>query len=386
MSAPNTSPGVAVRFADRGAGEGDERGVGQGAAQVAGVAVEVAVVAAVGLVGDDDDVPPVREQGVRGAGFALGLGAAELLQRGEVDPAGAALAELGAQLLAGADLAGLLGQQGGALEAVEQLGVELGAVGEDDDGGVRQLRVAHHLRGVQLHLHGLAGALGVPDHADPSVGADGLDGGADGLGHGEVLVRFRDAFGEPGGVLVEGDEVVEELAEALEVEQAVQRPVDLGVVLAVGSGLPHGDGVAVVVHVPGGEVVPGGERRAVAGVDAVGGDHERGEAERHRQLGHIGLQLVERGLGGRGSGAGLFELHDRQRQPVDVGDHVETALGLPAAHGHLVHDPVTVQRRVTGEEADHGGTLAPVVVDVGDAAVPVAQDRVEAVVLGDRVL
>src|SRR5699024_11541403 len=100
-------PGVAVRLPDGGAGEGDQGGVRQGAAQVAGVAVEVAVVAAMGLVRDDDDVATVREQRMRGAGVLLRLGQAELLQRGEVDPAGAALAELAAQLLAGADLAGL---------------------------------------------------------------------------------------------------------------------------------------------------------------------------------------------------------------------------------------------------------------------------------------
>ncbi len=226
----------------------------------------------------------------------------------------------------------------------------------------------------------------MPDHADPAIGADGADGASDGLGHREVLMWLRDPLGESTVVLVEGDEVVEELAEALEVEQSVQRPVDLGLVLAVRAVLAHGDGASVVIHIPGGEVVPGRERCAVAGVDPVGRDHERGEAERHGQFRDVGLQLVERGLGGRGSGAGLLEFHDRQWQSVHVRDDVEASLHLPAAHGHLVDDAVAVQRRVTGVEADHGGAFATVVVDVGDAAVPVSEDLVEAVVLRDRVL
>ena len=79
--------GVAVREGDRRAGEGDERGVGQRVPEVAGVAVEVVVVAAVGLVDDHDDVAPVGEQRVVEAGLALLVGEAELLQRREVDAA-----------------------------------------------------------------------------------------------------------------------------------------------------------------------------------------------------------------------------------------------------------------------------------------------------------
>ena len=95
-------PGVAVGEGDRRAGERDERRVRQGVAEVAGVAVEVVVVAAVGLVDDDDDVAPVGQQRVVGAGVALVLGAAELLQRGEVDAAGGPVGQLVAQLGAAA--------------------------------------------------------------------------------------------------------------------------------------------------------------------------------------------------------------------------------------------------------------------------------------------
>ena len=56
--------GVAVGERDRRAGERDERGVRQGVPEVAGVAVEVVVVAAVRLVDDHDDVAPVGQQRV----------------------------------------------------------------------------------------------------------------------------------------------------------------------------------------------------------------------------------------------------------------------------------------------------------------------------------
>src|SRR5437868_7963598 len=73
--------------------------LGEGVTQMPGVAVEVVVVAAVSLIHDDDDVAPVRQQRVRCAGVLLGLGLTELLQGREVDAAGPAVGELGAQLI-----------------------------------------------------------------------------------------------------------------------------------------------------------------------------------------------------------------------------------------------------------------------------------------------
>src|SRR5699024_1070356 len=79
---------VGFGLGDRGAGEGEQGGVRQRVAQVAGVAVEAVVVAAVGLVDDDEDVASVGEQGVSGPRITLVLGPAELLQGGEDDSAG----------------------------------------------------------------------------------------------------------------------------------------------------------------------------------------------------------------------------------------------------------------------------------------------------------
>ena len=340
-----------------------------------------------GLVGDDDDVAPVREQRVSRSGVTFGLAQAELLQGGEVDAARAAVRQLRPQIVAGADLHRLLGEQVGDLEAVEQLGVQLGAVGDDDDRGVGQSRVPHDLGGVELHLHGLAGALGVPHDAGPAVGVHGAHGGTDGFGDGEVLVGLGDAFDQAGLGGVEGGEVAVELAESFDVEHAVDEEVEIGCGFrGAFEGGEGGDAAAVVVDVPGREVVPRGERRAVAGGEVVGGDDDDGEAERHGEFVETGAQLVVRELSGGVLGARLLEFEDCQRQSVDVGHHVESPFVFAAADRHLVHGVVAVSRGVGGQEADDRGDLAAVVVDVGQALVAVQQDVVEPMVLGDGVL
>ena len=198
------------------------------------VAVEVVVVAAVRFVDHDDHVASVGEKRMLRPGLLLSLRQAELLQRGEVDAAGDPLRELVAQLRAVVHLGGALGEQKAAVEAAEQLAVELIAVGDDDDGRVLELRMPRHQVGVQLHLHRLARALRVPHDAGLAVGLDGLDGAADGLGDGEVLVRFRDALDEAVGAPVERGEVADELEEPLlvvETDESVVEGEHVGAVI-----------------------------------------------------------------------------------------------------------------------------------------------------------
>jgi hypothetical protein len=119
-------PGVGVGLGERCAGERDEGGVRQGVAQVAGVAVEAVVVAAVRLVDDDQDVAPVGEQRVVRARLLLLLGTAELLQRGEDDAAGPAVGQLLAEFFARLDLdRGLTEERLAVLERREELVVEV---------------------------------------------------------------------------------------------------------------------------------------------------------------------------------------------------------------------------------------------------------------------
>ena len=156
---------VGVGLLDRRAGEADERGVGQRVAHVPREAVDEVVLAAVRLVGDDDDVAPVREHRVP---VALLLGE-ELLNGGEHHAAGGDR-ELRAQVGAVGGLHRRLAQQvAAAREGAEELVVEVVAVGEHDDRRVRHRRVQDHAPRIEGHRQALARALRVPDHANAPV-------------------------------------------------------------------------------------------------------------------------------------------------------------------------------------------------------------------------
>ena len=127
------------------AGEADEGGVGEGVAHVFGKAIGKAdalrgggvfgfeaVLRAVRLVDDENNVAPVGEHGV----FGLAGVGGELVDGGKDDAAGSDL-ELGAQVGATGGLHGFLAEQlvTGGEGDVEKLVVEVVAVGEDDEGG-----------------------------------------------------------------------------------------------------------------------------------------------------------------------------------------------------------------------------------------------------------
>jgi hypothetical protein len=121
-----------------------------------------AVLGAVRLVGDDDDVAALRQQRV-GVFVVAGH---ELLDRGEHDAVRRPLAQQRAQLLAGGGLHRPLAQQVlGQREHAEQLAVQIVAVGDDNAGRVGSRRLAHHAGGKAGHGDAFAAALGVPDHA-----------------------------------------------------------------------------------------------------------------------------------------------------------------------------------------------------------------------------
>jgi hypothetical protein len=112
----------------------------------------------VGLVGDNDDICPLREGFINVAFFGL-----ELLDGGKDDAPGGDF-EQRLEMVAVVGLHRLLPQQlFGSGEGVEELVVEIVAVGDDDDGGV--VERLDDFSGVEDHREGLAAALGVPDDA-----------------------------------------------------------------------------------------------------------------------------------------------------------------------------------------------------------------------------
>ena len=99
--------GVRVLKLDGGSGEADEGCFGEGIAHVRGKAVDEVVLAPVGLVRDDDNVPPVREQRVL---VALLFGE-ELLDRREYH-ASRLDGELPSEVCPGSSLAPVAGEVG----------------------------------------------------------------------------------------------------------------------------------------------------------------------------------------------------------------------------------------------------------------------------------
>ncbi len=229
-------PRVRVLVVDGRAGEADERGIGKRVAHVAGEPVDEVVLAAVRLVGDDDDVPAVAQ-----GGQPLALLGKELLDGREHHAAAGDLQEL-AQALAVGGLHGRLAEElEAALELAEELVVEVVAVGQDHQRRVLHRRVADHPGGVEQHREALAAALGVPDHARATVarlatmrvGRGAHAAGAHRLVHRGVdrveLVVARDDLvdGAAVRVLLEDDEVLEQVEEALRREHAAQQHLQL---------------------------------------------------------------------------------------------------------------------------------------------------------------
>ena len=166
---------VHIVLLDRRAGEADEGGVRQAVAQVfgeavgdlAGLALDLgseAVLAAMRLVGDHDDVASVGQHRIVGRAV-LGR---EFLQGGE-DHATRRPVEQLAQMLAVLGLLRRLAQQVLAhAERAEQLVVQIVAVGQHDQRRVLHRRMLDDLARIERHQQALAGPLGVPDHARPS--------------------------------------------------------------------------------------------------------------------------------------------------------------------------------------------------------------------------
>ena len=336
---------------------------------MAGEAVDEVVLAAVGLVGDDDDVAPLREGGM---GIALLFGE-ELLDGGEDHAAGVdreLVAQVGAALRLGRRLAQELLAAG---EGAEELVVEVVAVGEHDDGRVLHGRFADDGAGVEGHGQAFAGALGVPDDADAAVAgfaarlrpcliaAPALDhtpvfllqcGGperlvdsdADGV---ELVIAGYLLHERAAAVVLEDDEVSEEGEEAVRRADALQHHLQFGL-MRIGQGLA-GYGA------PGFEPLAACGEGADAGLGAVGDDERFVHAEQGGQFGFVGLELVPGGPDGGVLVGRVFELDDGEGQTVEEEDDVGAARVFVFADAELVdREPVIGVRVLEIDDARLG--------------------------------
>lgn len=285
--------GVFVGLLDRGACEADEGRVGEGVADVFGEAVAglfadfvavfvfdrdlfgfEAILAAVGFVGEDDDVGAIADLGVDCLVVLWG----EFLDGGEDDAAGVDIEQLADGVTIARLLGGLAQELAASGEGVEELVVEVVAIGEDDEGGVIELE--DEFAAEEDHREGFAAALGVPDDAALAgggvVACGGSDNALDGLVDGVVLViggEFFDGleaddrgFGVFGFDFFKDGEVADQVEQGAFVEHPLGEDgefVGVGIVVdvAVGEGaFPLAEAVVI-----------GGEG-AAAGGDAVGDD------------------------------------------------------------------------------------------------------------------
>jgi hypothetical protein len=312
-------PRAAVRLLDRRPGETNARGVRECDRDVLG---EGRVLAPVRLVGDDDDVPALGED----RHPRLAGGRSELLNRREDHPAGLAPGEQALQrLLALGDLLGSLrdvAQMRLTLEVLFELVVKVNAVGDADDGRIREARVPAELRDEEDHRVALAGPLRVPDDASPAaIGhrpKELLDGGV----HRVDLVVLRHHLVSAAAVGLEGDEVVDEVEERPRFEDAFEHRLQLRTVRAA---------LLLVEALPLGEVLGRRRDRPEPRAQEVGDADDLHEAVQRRDRLGVVLNLVDRALGGRLLGAGVLQLDLPERDAVDEEEDVRPAV-LRADH------------------------------------------------------
>ena len=152
-----------------------------------------------------------------------------------------------------------------------------------------------------------------PEHAALAVGDGGVLGGFDGLFHCEILVIACQDLKGVGAVHVEADKVLENIQEALLLEDAFKEGIELGGLSVL---------VAAVLGFPGHEAVLARGNGARLGGGHVTHDADLIVDEQGRNLMHVVPQLAVSGGSIGFLAGGRFQLHDHQRQAVDKQDNV----------------------------------------------------------------
>lgn len=305
----------------RRSGEADSRRRGQDAVHVVGVD---AVVGAMGLVGQDDDVV-VGDDG-------LDVCVVELVDKGE-DEARVAPQLLDQVLAAGSDvtLRSHTPQAAAALERVADLGVQLVSVRKDEERGRLRRRPPLDLSGDEHHGVALAAALRVPEHTQLAAVDSALLEGFDGLVGPQELVVAGDDLRRGGGEMVEEDEVLEQVHE-----------IPLRTDPAQHGGEPDRPGlISLVQSLPFVKELVGAPERADLRLEPVGEDNEGVVVEDLRDgalvVGKVVLVSAAHVL------VVAFELHEHQRDSVHEADDIAS----PGVEGRL-HDELLAR-----EEAVH---------------------------------
>ena len=309
------------------------------------------VLAPMRLVGDHDDVPAVGQ----GRVFGLPAFGSELLDGREHHAPGGAGQDPLQVLSAIGLLRGLTKEVLARGESAEELIVEVVAVGDDDDGGVLHRRVGDDLSRVEGHDEALAGALGMPDHADAPValGARSGDRTLDRVAHGMELVIPGHDLDQTRARVLEHGEVADQGQEPGLLEHPLDDRSELGHPLRSDGGAVHGT--------PGHEPFEIGGQGAQAGVEAVRGGEGGVGAEEGGDLVLVRLELVEGPFEGRVLVAGVLEFYHGQRETVDEQNQVGAPVMAVLDHRVLVHrEPVVGVHIVEVDQPGHISADTPV--------------------------
>ena len=276
-----------------------------------------AVLAAVRLVGHDDDVSPGGQRLLPGFEFE---------HRGEDDAVGLAPIQQAFQVDFALGLHRRLPQEGSTPgELGIELVVQVDAVSHDHDGRAVQRRLQQ--MGIEHHGQRLAAALRMPEHAALAVRGRGYLRLFNGAAHGEILmIAGEDLYGVR-RVVGKQYEVLDDVQQPVALEHTLIEGVELGkgcVLVAAVLGLPLHEAVQ-----------PGSDGSGLVGAQVA--DDAEGIVIKHAgDVLHVVADLVigvlraDLVLGWR------FQLDQHQRQAVDEYDDVRAAIVAVLHIGKLV--------------------------------------------------
>ncbi|OPY86292.1 MAG: hypothetical protein A4E72_01712 [Syntrophus sp. PtaU1.Bin208] len=311
---PENPPGDFVVLEERRPGKADVACARQG---VAHIQRQGAVLGAVRLVGDDDEVVAL---GVRLFGLDLTV---ELLdQRKDV---GLVLCQQSAEVLAAGGPAGIavVVHDAAAGEGLVDLRVQVLAVGQHQEGEI-PAQPAVDLPREHHHRVALPRPLGMPENPQLSVALpaapDGLDGPVDAQ---ELVIPGQDLLRPPRRV-VEEDEILQQVQKVLPAADPLEQRLHVHRARQVlGQALP-------LV-----EKLVGAAQRADLRVDAVAQDDGRVEV---KEVSHgVQVVLVIVFVGDAEVPVDVLQFHEKQRQAVDKPHDVGPPAVKVAPHPELPH-------------------------------------------------
>ncbi len=324
------------------AGKTDIARVGQG---VAHVQRQRAVLGAVGLVGNDNDIIP---PGVALVGIDCLV---ELLdQRKDV---GLVLSQQFAQMLPADGAAGvaIIIDHFATGEGLVELGIEILTVSQDHKGKIAA-QLAAYLAGEHHHRIALARALGMPEHAQPALAVLPVAHRLDGPVYPEELVIAGDNLAGLAGRFIEQNKVFQQIHEIA----LVAHPLEQGL---------HVHHARLIL----GQPLPLVEMRPLAGqrpdlrLLAVA-EHDNGVVV--EQVGNgiaiVGIILLERRLQ---IPVDVLALDEQQRQAIDEADDIRPPPVQISAHPQLTHAEEMVVLRLL--EIEYPQALAhPLTVGIAE--------------------